>query len=63
MDTHWFSKVLLPTWDMQVVFGQVCVRVNVSAEIFHFPYGSRWLLAEGNHFKFAALQLFFTNGQ
>lgn len=40
------------------MFGQVCVRVNVSAEIFHFPYGSRWLLAEGNHFKFVALQFF-----
>ena len=48
---------------MQVVFGQVCVQVNVSPEIFRFPYGSRWLLAEGNHFKFVALQLFFTNDQ
>lgn len=61
--THWFSKALVPTWDMQVVFGQVCVQVNVSAEIFRFPYGSRWLLAEGNHFEFVALQFFFTNDQ
>lgn len=56
--THWFSKALVPTWDMQVVFGQVCVQANVSAEIFRFPYGSRRLLAEGNHCKFVALQFF-----